>query len=100
LLIPRPRNPTIYRIKKLKKGPRAQKKDYRAILLLLLIIIIFIIIIHSPICLYGVVLNQLSKRTTKAKVKLSLCLSNQVLRHEGVWGSECVNPHILDLGTS
>jgi uncharacterized membrane protein len=62
LLIPRPRSPTIYRIKKLKKATKAKQKDCRAILLLLLLLIILIIIviiiyIHYPICLYGVVLN-------------------------------------------
>jgi hypothetical protein len=35
-----------------------------------------------------------------SKVKLSLCFTNQALRHEGVWGSGCVDPHFLDLGTS
>jgi hypothetical protein len=35
-----------------------------------------------------------------AKVKLSLCLTNQTIRHEGVWGSGCIEPHILDLCTS
>jgi hypothetical protein len=34
------------------------------------------------------------------KVKLSLCLTNWALRHEGVWGSGCIDPHFLDLGTS
>jgi hypothetical protein len=34
----------------------------------------------------------------KGKVKLSLCLTH--LRHEGVWGSGCVDPHFLDLGSS
>jgi hypothetical protein len=32
-------------------------------------------------------------------VKLSLCLTNQALRYEGVWGSWCIDPHFLDLGT-
>jgi hypothetical protein len=36
----------------------------------------------------------------KVKVKLSLCLTNQALRHEGVWWSGCIGPHFLDLGTS
>jgi hypothetical protein len=36
---------------------------------------------------------------TLYKVKLSLCLTNYALRHEGVWGSGCIRPHI-DLGTS
>jgi hypothetical protein len=34
------------------------------------------------------------------KVKLSLCLTNQSLRHEDVWGSQCIGPRFLDLGTS
>jgi hypothetical protein len=34
------------------------------------------------------------------KVKLCLCLTNEALRHEGVWGSGCIDPHFLDLGTS
>jgi hypothetical protein len=37
---------------------------------------------------------------TKKKVKLSLCLSNYALCHAGIWGSECTDPHFLDLGTS
>jgi hypothetical protein len=36
----------------------------------------------------------------KVKVKLSLCLTNSALHHEGEWGSGCINPHFLDLGTS
>jgi hypothetical protein len=31
-------------------------------------------------------------------VKLSLCLTNDALRHEGVWGSRCTDSHFLDLG--
>jgi hypothetical protein len=34
------------------------------------------------------------------KVKLSPFLTNQTLCHEGVWGSGCIDPHFLDLGTS
>jgi hypothetical protein len=34
------------------------------------------------------------------KVKLSLCLTTKALRHEGIWGSGCIDPHFLDLGTS
>jgi hypothetical protein len=34
------------------------------------------------------------------KVKLSLCLSNNTLCQEGVWGSGCIDPHFLDLDTS
>jgi hypothetical protein len=33
-------------------------------------------------------------------VKLSLCLTNEVLRHQGVWGSVRIDPYFLDLGTS
>jgi hypothetical protein len=32
--------------------------------------------------------------------QLSLCLTSQALRHEGIWGSRCIDPSILDLGTS
>jgi hypothetical protein len=34
------------------------------------------------------------------KVKLSLCLTNEALRHEDIWGSECIDPCFLDFGTS
>jgi hypothetical protein len=34
----------------------------------------------------------------KVKVKLSLCLTNEALRHEGVLRSGCIDPHCLDLG--
>jgi hypothetical protein len=40
-----------------------------------------------------------AKEAVKGKVKLSLCLTNEALRHEGVWGSGCIDPHFLDLGT-
>jgi hypothetical protein len=36
----------------------------------------------------------------KEKVNLSLCLTTKALLHEGVWGSGCIDPHFLDLGTS
>jgi hypothetical protein len=36
----------------------------------------------------------------KVKVKLSLYLTNWALCHEGIWGSGCIYPHFLDLGTS
>jgi hypothetical protein len=36
----------------------------------------------------------------KKKVKLSLCLTNYALCHEDVWGSGCIDPRFLDLGTS
>jgi hypothetical protein len=31
-------------------------------------------------------------------VKLSLCLITYALRNESVWGSRCIDPHILELG--
>jgi hypothetical protein len=34
------------------------------------------------------------------KVKLSHFLINEALRHEDVWGSGCIDPRFLDLGTS
>jgi hypothetical protein len=34
------------------------------------------------------------------EVKLSFCLTNSALRHKGIWGSGCIDPHFLDLGTS
>jgi hypothetical protein len=34
------------------------------------------------------------------KVKFALCLTNEVLCHEDVWGSGCVGPCFLDLNTS
>jgi hypothetical protein len=35
----------------------------------------------------------------QSKVELSLCLTNLTLRHEDVWGSGCIDPGFLDLGT-
>jgi hypothetical protein len=32
-------------------------------------------------------------------MKLSLCITNEALRHEGVWRSGCTDPRFLDLGT-
>jgi hypothetical protein len=34
------------------------------------------------------------------KVKLSLCLTNYALCHEGIWGSGCIDAHFHDLGTT
>jgi hypothetical protein len=36
----------------------------------------------------------------KVKVKVSLCLINEALLHEDVWGRGCIDPCFLDLGTS
>jgi hypothetical protein len=35
----------------------------------------------------------------RKKAKLSLCLTNYALSHKDVWGSECINPPFLNLGT-
>jgi hypothetical protein len=40
------------------------------------------------------------KKLSKRKVNLSLRSTNYALRHEGEWGSGCIGPHFLDLGTS
>lgn len=32
----------------------------------------------------------------QVKVKFSLCLTNQAMCHENIWGSGCTNPHILE----
>jgi hypothetical protein len=50
---------------------------------------------NSFVCSFLTSENQLQE-----KAKLSLCLTNYALRHEGVWGSGCIDPHILDVGTS
>jgi hypothetical protein len=34
------------------------------------------------------------------KVKLALCLTDQSLYHDSVWGSGCIDPYFLDLGIS
>jgi hypothetical protein len=43
--------------------------------------------------------NENWKGNPKWKMK-SLCFTNWALCHEGVWGSGCIDPHFLDLGTS
>jgi hypothetical protein len=48
----------------------------------------------------SVCVPPLSMQVCKNKVKLSLCLTNSALRHEGVGGSGCIDPCLLDLGTS
>jgi hypothetical protein len=40
------------------------------------------------------------RKNIDSKVKLSLCWTNYALHHEDVWGSGCIDPHFLDLGTS
>jgi hypothetical protein len=39
-------------------------------------------------------------RLHSKKVKMSLYLTISALRHEGVWGSGCIDPHFLDFGTN
>jgi hypothetical protein len=50
--------------------------------------------------LFNVLKQQRIAYVIVVKVKLSLCLTNYVLRHEGVWGSGRIDPHFLELGTS
>jgi hypothetical protein len=40
-------------------------------------------------------LFSLNEHVKVKKVKLSLCLINEALRHEGVWGSRCIDPCFL-----
>jgi hypothetical protein len=56
---------------------------------------------HSK-CALGSICNTEngSLYSYKSKVKLSLCLTNQALCHEGVWGNGCIDPHFLEFGTS
>jgi hypothetical protein len=42
----------------------------------------------------GVITSNLDNHI---KIKLPLFITNQVLCREGVWGSGCIDPHILDL---
>jgi hypothetical protein len=44
--------------------------------------------------------NESPGYVQSCKVNLSLCLTNEPLHPEGVWGSGCIDPHFLDLGTS
>jgi hypothetical protein len=48
---------------------------------------------------YGGERNLTPTGNRTAVVKLSLCLTNWALCHEGVWGNEYIDPHFLDLGT-
>jgi hypothetical protein len=41
-----------------------------------------------------------SAEWTQLDSMLSMCLINETLRHEGVWGSGCIEPHLLDLDIS
>jgi hypothetical protein len=45
-------------------------------------------------------LPDIGVKKKKEKINLSLCLTNQALCHEDVWESGCIDPRILDFGTS
>jgi hypothetical protein len=45
-------------------------------------------------------ISGLPYNTNRKITQLSLCLTNQALRHEGVRGSGYIDPYFLDLGTS
>jgi hypothetical protein len=53
--------------------------------------------LHKRIKLYN---GNAASFMRGGKVKLSLCLTNYAQRHEGLWESRCIDPRILDLGTS
>jgi hypothetical protein len=47
-----------------------------------------------------ITLSYKAKSVCVYKVKLSPCVTNYALRHEGVRGSGCIDPQIFYLGTS
>jgi hypothetical protein len=53
----------------------------------------------SP-CHHGTARRRVADGGSDLQVKLSLCLIDKALRHEDVWGTGCIDPGILDLGTS
>jgi hypothetical protein len=57
-----------------------------------------IIFLDVALCSFGKSSYTFLRNVGK-KVKLSLCFTNEALCHEGVWGSGCIDPHFLDLGT-
>jgi hypothetical protein len=47
-----------------------------------------------------IIRSQLNtRRRRKGKEKLSLCLTNEALRHRGILGNGCIDPYIVDIGT-
>jgi hypothetical protein len=42
----------------------------------------------------------MNRRNKRREVEIKFVLISQALRHEGVWRSGCIDPHIHDLGTS
>jgi hypothetical protein len=50
--------------------------------------------------LWKVSSNKYQHGKDYGEVKLSLCLISLALRHKDVWGSGCMDPCILDLGSS
>jgi hypothetical protein len=66
-------------------------------------------IVHDFYCSHNTECNSSSRSgsaettiwTVKGKqVKLSLCISNLALCHEGIWRSGCIDPYFLNLDTS
>jgi hypothetical protein len=55
--------------------------------------------IHERLCSSLLISHAVNIYKGK-QVKLSVCLTNYALRHEGVWESECIDPYFLDLGTN
>jgi hypothetical protein len=64
----------------------------------MLIVFVFISLIFSsgPLCIRIPIILSTESAIC---VKLSLCLTNWALRHDGEWGSRCIDPHFLDLDT-
>jgi hypothetical protein len=44
--------------------------------------------------------GRMQRKLIVKMVKLSLCLTNQALRHKSVWDSGYIDPHFIDLGSS
>jgi hypothetical protein len=44
--------------------------------------------------------SKLKPVISESKLKSPLCLANYTLHHQGVWGSGCIDPYTLDLGTN
>jgi hypothetical protein len=56
--------------------------------------------VPTQLCFSWKIINLYSVAVRPCKVKLSLCLSNWALCHEGIWGSGYIDPHFLNLSTS
>ena len=40
------------------------------------------------------------KRTSKVKCEVVPVITNYTQDYEGVWGTGCIDPHVIDLGIS